>query len=97
MTMLPEPLAFEWDEGNIEKNFITHGVTNKEAEAVFTNKPFLVSLDVKHSEKEKRLQALGKTDEGRQLFIVFTIRKQKVRVVSARDMNRKEKAIYEKV
>ncbi len=97
MNMLPDPLEFEWDKGNIEKNFVKHGVTNKEAEAAFANEPLLVSPNVKHSEKEKRLQALGKTDEGRLLFIVFTIRHKKIRIISARDMNRKEEAIYENV
>lgn len=97
MKVFPESLVFVWDGGNIEKNFIKHGVSNKEAEAVFTNKPFLVSEDIKHSEKEKRFQALGKTDEGRLLFISFTRRGKKLRIISARDMNRKEEDIYEEI
>lgn len=97
MKTLPEPLVFDWDQGNIDKNVVTHGVSNKEAEDVFTNKPLLVSEDIKHSAKETRFQALGKTDEGRLLFISFTMRGQKLRIISARDMNRKEESIYEKV
>lgn len=97
MKDIPEPLLFDWDKGNIDKNFFTHGVTNKEVEAVFTNEPLLVFPDVRHSAQEERLEALGKTDEGRRLFVVFTIRKKKVRIISARDMNRKEEAMYENI
>lgn len=97
MKKFPEPLVFEWDKGNAEKNVFKHGVSNREAEAVFTNKPLLVSHDIKHSKKEKRFQALGKTDEARLLFLSFTIRGQNIRIISARDMNRKEEGIYEKI
>lgn len=96
MKILPEPAVFEWDKGNIDKNFISHNVTNKEAEEVFNNQP-LVSEDIKHSTLEKRFQALGKTDKGKLLFISFTMRNEKVRVISARDMNKKEVKIYEEV
>lgn len=97
MKILPEPLSFEWDQGNIDKNLVKHGVINKEAEEMFSNKPLLVSEDVKHSSKERRFQALGKTDEKRLLFISFTIRNEKVRIISARDMNKKEVKVYEEV
>ncbi len=97
MKILPEPVIFVWDKGNINKNFIRHGVTNKEAEEVFSNKLPLVSKDIKHSTTEKRFQALGKTDEGRMLFVSFTIRDYKVRVISARNMNKKEVKVYEEV
>lgn len=96
MKILPEPVVFEWDKGNFDKNLISHNVTNKEAEEVFGNKP-LVSEDIKHSTIEKRFQALGKTDKGRLLFISFTIRNEKVRVISARDMNKKEVKTHEEV
>ncbi len=95
MKILPEPVVFEWDNGNKDKNFIRHGVTNKEAEEVFNNEPPLLSEDVKHSTRERRFQTLGKTDEGRLLFVSFTIRNDKVRIISARDMNKKEVKVYE--
>lgn len=95
MKILPEPVVFEWDKGNINKNFIKHNVTDKEAEEAFSSKPPLVSKDIKHSRLEKRLQALGVTDQGRLLFVSFTIRNEKVRIISARDMNKKEVKIYE--
>jgi len=97
MKILPEPLAFEWDEGNKEKNRIKHGVTIKEAEEVFKNKPLLVSEDRIHSLDEIRFQALGKTDDDRLLFLSFTIRENNVRIISVRDMSRKEQKIYEKI
>lgn len=87
-------LAFEWDKGNVDKNQIKHGVANREAEEVFMNE-LLVSEDVAHSIKELRFQALGETDQGKLLLISFTIRGDKVRILSARPMNKKEVAIYE--
>lgn len=95
MKIVPEPITFDWDEGNIDKNELKHGVSNKEIEQVFTHQP-LVSKDLKHSNKETRFQALGETDQKRLLFISFTIRDDKVRVISARDMSKKERVNYEK-
>jgi uncharacterized DUF497 family protein len=88
--------GFDWDAGNERKNE-KHGVTMAEAEQVFFNEPLLLLSDVAHSQKEPRLHALGVTDEGRALHITFTLRKsdQLIRVISARDMHRKERAIYD--
>lgn len=96
MKILPEPLSFEWDKGNSDKNLIKHQVTIKEAEEVFSDKGLLVSEDIKHSGKELRFQALGKTGESRMIFVSFTIRGDKIRVISIRDMNKKEGVVYEK-
>jgi uncharacterized protein len=87
---------FDWDEGNARKND-KHDVSSAEAEQVFFNVPLLVAPDAKHSDEELRLHALGVTDDGRRLQISFTVRDEgrKVRVISARDMNRKERNIYE--
>lgn len=95
MKILPEPILFEWDKGNSDKNSKKHNVTNKEAEEVFISKPFILLEDVKHSSNEKRFQALGRTNKRRKLSIIFTIR-EKVRIISARDMNKKERRGYEK-
>lgn len=92
---LPEFEGFDWDKGNFEKNWLTHQVTPQEAEQVFFNSPLLVAADMAHSQSEKRYLVLGKTDKNRLLFVAFTIRKRLVRVISARDMNRKEKKAYE--
>jgi uncharacterized DUF497 family protein len=88
--------GFEWDDGNARKSLDKHGVSQAEAEQVFAGEPLLAE-DVKHSEDEARFQALGETVEGRRLHITFTLRNdgRKIRVISARDMNRKERAIYE--
>ena len=93
--MLGETDGFEWDEGNILKNWEKHSVSHLEAEQVFFNQPLLVYSDDQHSASENRWYVLGKTDAQRPLFVVFTLRGTKIRVISARDMNRKERKIYE--
>jgi len=89
--------GFNWDDGNARKNE-KHGVTMAEAEQVFFNAPLLLLEDATHSQNEPRLHALGKTDAGRTLHITFTLRQSGllIPVISARDMHRKERAIYEK-
>jgi len=91
---LPEFVGFEWDQGNIEKNWLSHRVTPQEAEQVFFNAPLVVADNIKHSRTEKRYFVLGQTDEDRPLFIEFTVRNGRLRVISARDMNRKERMVY---
>lgn len=86
--------GFEWDEGNSLKNWVRHQVSQGECEQVFFNEPLIVYDDLKHSQNEKRWFLLEKADSGRFLFIVFTIRKNLIRVISVRDMNKKEKEIY---
>ena len=88
-------IGFEWDEGNLDKSEQKHDVTYLESEQVFFNEPLLVYSDERHSNREERYFVLGQTDKGRRLFVVFTIRKKLIRVISARDMSRKEKNIYE--
>lgn len=89
--------GFEWDEGNSRKNEEKHGVSQSEAEQIFFNEPLLVVGDGKHSLQEVRFHALGKTDDARLLHITFTLRgsRTQIRIISARDMHRKERAIYE--
>jgi uncharacterized protein len=88
--------GFDWDAGNERKND-KHGVSMAEAEQVFFNAPLLLLEDAAHSRLEPRLHALGKTDDARALHIAFTLRKsgQLIRVISARDMHRKERVIYD--
>ena len=87
--------GFLWDEGNSEENWIKHQVTRLECEEIFFNLPLVISDDEKHSIVEKRYYALGKSKSERYLFISFTIRDNLLRIISARDMNRKERKIYE--
>jgi len=88
--------GFEWDEGNAHKNWGRHRVTPEEAEDVFFNEPLVVRSDVRHSKQEKRYYALGRTSVGQYLFVAFTIRDSLLRVISVRDMNRKERDAYAK-
>jgi uncharacterized DUF497 family protein len=88
--------GFNWDDGNARKND-KHGVSMAEAEQVFFNAPLLLLEDGAHSQQEARLHALGKTDDARALHITFTLRQlgALIRVISARDMHRKERTIYD--
>lgn len=88
--------GFNWDDGNRRKND-KHAVSAAEAEQVFFNAPLLLLADVAHSQLEMRAHALGKTDQGRLLHVTFTLRDhgRLIRVISARDMHRKERAVYE--
>jgi uncharacterized DUF497 family protein len=99
LTMISDLLlkctGFEWDRHNSEKIKARHNVTPVECEQVFFNIPVVSGDDEKHSEKENRFYVLGQTDSGRLLFLVFTVRRDKVRIISARDMNRKERRAYQ--
>ena len=88
--------GFDWDTGNARKND-KHGVSMAEVEQVFFNAPLLLLDDEKHSQQEARHHALGRTDEGRLLHLTFTLHKADslIRVISARDMHRKERTNYE--
>jgi hypothetical protein len=87
-------VGFEWDSANRDKNWIRHKVSWTEAEEVFFHPPLLVYPDPQHSRAEDRFYLLGRTAEDRRLFVVFTIRRGKIRVISARDMSNKERRIY---
>lgn len=90
----PNIEGFQWDEGNTDKNWRRHEVTQAEAEQVFLNRPLLVSEDPKHSADEPRYFALGRNDRGRALMVVFTLRGTLLRVISARLMSRRERRVY---
>lgn len=96
MIDLTKITGFDWDEGNARKND-KHGVSMAESEQVFFNEPLLLIADTKHSRGELRFHALGQTDAGRVLHVTFTLRNtgEEIRVISARDMHRKERTIYE--
>lgn len=86
--------GFDWDSGNTDKNWVRHQVTQGESEQVFFNEPIIVEKDDKHSLQENRWYLLGATDSGRLLFVVFTERENKIRIISARDINKKERNYY---
>ncbi|OGM20667.1 hypothetical protein A2955_03840 [Candidatus Woesebacteria bacterium RIFCSPLOWO2_01_FULL_37_19] len=85
--------GFEWDKGNLE-HIKKHGVDYRECEHVFSNKPLLINDDEKHSEFEKRFRAYGRADKNRLMCVIFMIRKNRIRVISARDQNKKERKEY---
>ena len=91
---LAQCTGFDWDEGNAPKVEARHGVTPGECEQVFFHEPLLIASDPRHSKAEERWAAWGRTAEGRTLAIVFTLRGDRIRPVSARDMNRKERQRY---
>jgi uncharacterized DUF497 family protein len=95
MGELGDATEFDWDGGNAEKNWIRHRVSPSECEQVFFNRPLVVFADESHSQGEDRQFALGVTDAARLLFVVYTIRGERVRVISARDMTRRERREYE--
>lgn len=80
---------FDWNEANITKNWVQHQVSTKECEETFSNHPRVIIYDKKHSKTEDRFFMLGITDKGRKLAVVFTVRDSKIRVISARDQNKK--------
>lgn len=86
--------GFEWDQGNITKNWEIHDVSTSECEQIFFNKPIIVKRDKEHSKLENRYYALGRTNMNRLLFAVFTVLNQKIRIISARDMTDSEMERY---
>ena len=91
---LPEPIHFEWDRGNQAKSLQKHGISARQAEETFFH-PKLVIPDQRHSKIEHRLGMYGQTNSGKILFIAFTIRNRRIRVISARTADREERKIYE--
>lgn len=94
--LFSESIEFDWDDGNAHKNWIRHHVSQNEAEFVFFNEPKFMFNDTAHSKDEKRYVCLGKTRQDRYLFISFTIRGKKIRVISARDMTTREHQEFKK-
>ena len=95
MIDLSSIVGFAWDEGNQEKNWLKHHVATSECEETFFNLPLLLQTDPLHSQAEPRYFVLGQTNAGRYLFVAFTVRNDKIRVISAREMSQKERASYE--
>lgn len=93
---IKEPIEFIWDKGNKDKNWLKHKITNRECEEIFFDENKKTFKDKLHSGGEERFRIVGKTKKQRLLFVVFTMRRNKVRVISARDINKKEVYLYEK-
>jgi hypothetical protein len=91
---LEQCIGFDWDDGNLGKNWAKHRVSDGEAEELFFNDPLVAGADPARSKKERRYYALGRTGANRLLFVAFTIRKNLIRVISARDMTKREVRKY---
>ena len=89
--------GFEWDEGNSDKNWLRHEVRQAEAEQALLNTPVVVATDLKHSAAEPRFIALGQTDGGRLLAVVFTVRGTRIRVILVRTMSKAERKAYDQI
>jgi len=94
MKAFPESKSFDWDQGNINKNWDRHRVHHLECEEIFFNEPVVAKVEKRGVSQEERVSALSVTNQGRFLFVVFTIRRGRIRVVPARGMNKKERKIY---
>lgn len=92
--MFNKSIEFEWDKGNQGKNWARHKVNDQECEEAFFDNDKKIIRDVLHSRQEERYILLGGTKRQRLLFIVFTLRAAKIRVISARDINKKESKLY---
>lgn len=91
----PDVTGIQWDLGNSGKSWSRHKVSDGEAEQVLFNRPIVIAGDAKHSAIELRHVALGHTDAGRGLTVVFTLRGSGLRVISARPMSRRERKVYD--
>lgn len=96
MMDLSKYIEFEWDKGNIDKSFKKHKISPNEAEEIFLDENLFLQEDFKHSQREKRFVAIGKTISKKFLLTVFTIRNYKIRIISVRMADRKERRQYEK-
>ena len=89
------PEQFEWDAGNQGKNLKKHDVNDEECEEIFFDEHKKILKDTLHSETEDRFILIGKTVAGRVLFVAYTLRTNKIRIISARNCNKKEQKLYE--
>lgn len=94
---LPEPVDFDWDSGNQTKSLVKHGITTTEAEEAFFNFKQILPDQIHSTKTEPRFVMYGQTDAGKILFISLTMRRKRVRIISARPANKTERETYEKL
>ncbi len=95
MKVWQQPTQFDWDDGNSAKNR-SHGLEISEIEEAFLSERKLLAVDYKHNQAESRYILLACNRQSRWLYVVFTMRQDKIRVISARYMHQKEVDRYEK-
>lgn len=96
MIDLKKLIGFDWDKGNLDKSYQKHGITPNETEDAVADENVFLQEDLNHSQKEERFIAIGKTSKEKMLFTIFTVRNNRVRVISSRIANKKERRLYEK-
>ena len=96
MISLSKYKGFKWDKWNIDKSYKKHGITPNESEEAFLDEKAIILRNIKHSNKEKRYSLIGKITSNKLLFIVFTLRENNIRIISARKANKKERSNYAK-
>jgi uncharacterized protein len=88
-------MRFEWDDDKAESNAIKHDITFEEAVTVFADPYLLFTEDIQHSQGEEREWAIGEAENGSIVVVVFTMRDQQVRIISARRATKRECQGYE--
>lgn len=88
-------MEFDWDDSKAETNRAKHGVSFPEAASVFDDPLSITFPDPRHSAEEERLVIIGHSQGGRLLFVSHTDRGQYTRLISAREVTRREKRVYE--
>ncbi len=88
-------MRFEWDNNKAESNFLKHGISFEQAVTVFADPYLLFTEDSKHSEKEQREWAIGEAKNGSLLVVIFTMRGDSIRIISARKATKIERKQYE--
>ena len=90
-------MEFDWDDDKAEINFVRHGISFLEAASVFDDDLSITFLDPDHSVDEERLIIIGHSNRGRLLFVSHTDRNRRPRIISAREVTRRERKVYEDV
>ena len=88
-------LQFEWDPVKARMNLRKHGVAFKEAATVFKDPLSITIYDPDHSEEEERSILFGSSAAGRLLMVAHTDRGDRIRIISARELTRRERRAYE--
>ena len=90
-------MEFDWDDDKAEINIVRHGISFLEAASVFDDDLSITFLDPDHSIDEERLIIIGHSNRGRLLFVSHTDRNRRPRIISAREVTRRERKGYEDV
>ena len=88
-------MEFAWDENKAVKNFSKHKVSFEEAKTVFNDPLYIDFYDPDHSYEEERYLIVGLSSKGRLLIVSYAERRDLIRIISAREVTRSEREVYE--